>query len=85
MTGTPAFLVPSIPDDYDPRAVRVAYIGAIIANEMVGSDRSWNRRTGLRKASTMVDEVGGMGGYTTEAWLDIARDYIKTGKLPRRF
>jgi hypothetical protein len=39
----------------------------------------------LRKAVQIVDDVGGMGGYTNEAWLDIAREYITTGKLPRRF
>jgi hypothetical protein len=79
------FPVPPVPDDFDAHAIRTAYLGAILANEMVGRDRSWNRRTGLRKAIAIVDDVGGMGGYTNEAWLACAREYIETGTLPRRF
>jgi hypothetical protein len=78
------FPVPPLPDDYDPREIRMAYIGAILANEMVGRDRSWNRRTGLRKSIKILDDVGGYGGYTNEAWLDRAREYINTGKMPHR-
>jgi len=82
---TDVFPVPPKPVEEEGMTVgkyqyaRIAYLGTIIANEMVGTDRSWNRATAVRKAMKIVNEIGGQGGYTDEAWLVSARAYIKTG------
>ncbi len=82
-TKPDVFPVLPMPDDFAPWSERIIYLGAILANEMVGSDRAWNKRTGLRRAIKVIEYVGGRGGYTNNAWLEAARDYIKkTPKLP---